>query len=103
MGHTRITLTEATDVPWMVLSAGVDHETFCRQVELACRGGASGFLAGRSIWKDALGLSRTARIENLTDVAVQRLRELSDIAQTHARPWIDWYQADVTEEWYVNY
>jgi tagatose 1,6-diphosphate aldolase len=96
-------LTEAAGVPWMVLSAGVDHETFCRQVELACRGGASGFLAGRSMWKDALGLTGTTRVENLTGVAVQRLRELSNIAQTYARPWIDWYQADVSEKWYTRY
>ncbi len=96
-------LSEAAGVPWMVLSAGVDHATFCRQVEIACRGGASGFLAGRSMWKDAIGLTGTARVENLTGVAVQRLRELSDIAQTYARPWIDWYQANVSEGWYVRY
>lgn len=96
-------LTEAAGVPWMVLSAGVDHKTFCRQVEIACRGGASGFLAGRSIWKDALGLTGTARLENLTGIGVQRLQELSAIAQTHARSWVDWYQADVTEGWDIRY
>jgi tagatose 1,6-diphosphate aldolase len=87
----------------MVLSAGVDHATFCRQVEIACRGGASGFLAGRSMWKDVLSLTGSDRVENLTGVALQRLRELSDIAQTYARPWIDWYQADVAEGWYARY
>jgi tagatose-1,6-bisphosphate aldolase len=96
-------LTEAACIPWMVLSAGVDHATFCRQVEIACRGGASGFLAGRSMWKDALGLTRTARVENLTEVAVKRLHELSHIAQTYARPWTEWYQADVPEGWYTRY
>ena len=96
-------LGEAAGVPWMVLSAGVDHEVFCRQVEIACRAGASGFLAGRSMWKDALGLTGPARVENLTGVAVQRLHELSDIAQTYARPWIDWYQGDVSEGWYAGY
>jgi tagatose-1,6-bisphosphate aldolase len=96
-------LTRAADVPWMVLSAGVDHATFCRQVEIACRSGASGFLAGRSIWKDALGLTGAARVENLTGVALQRLRELSEIAQNYARPWVDWYQSDVAEGWYAGY
>jgi tagatose 1,6-diphosphate aldolase len=96
-------LTEAASIPWVVLSAGVDHATFCRQVEIACRAGASGFLAGRSMWKDALGLTGTARVENLAGVAVQRLRELSNIAQTYARPWVDWYQADVSEGWYAGY
>jgi tagatose-1,6-bisphosphate aldolase len=96
-------LTEAAGVPWMVLSAGVDHDTFCRQVEIACRGGASGFLAGRSMWKDALGLTGMARVENLTGVAAQRLQELVRIAQTNARPWSDWYQADVAEGWSTRY
>jgi tagatose 1,6-diphosphate aldolase len=96
-------LTEAAGVPWMVLSAGVDHETFCRQVEIACRGGASGFLAGRSMWKDALRLTGPARVENLTGLAAQRLQELAYIAQTYARPWTDWYQADVPEGWSTRY
>ncbi|MCP4165127.1 MAG: tagatose 1,6-diphosphate aldolase [Chloroflexi bacterium] len=96
-------LTEAAGVPWMVLSAGVDHGTFCRQVEISCKGGASGFLAGRSMWKDAIGLSGQARTENLTGVATQRLRELTDIAGSYARPWTEWYRASVSEDWYTNY
>lgn len=96
-------LTQAAGIPWMVLSAGVDHETFCQQVEIACRGGASGFLAGRSMWKDAIGLTGPARIKNLTEVAVQRLHELSDIAQTYGRPWSDWYRAEVSEGWSTRY
>jgi hypothetical protein len=55
------------------------------------------------MWKDALSLTGTARVQNLTEVAVQRLLELSHIAQTYARPWIDWYQAEVSEAWYTRY
>lgn len=96
-------LTEAAGVPWMVLSAAVDHETFRRQVEIACRGGAAGFLAGRSMWKDAIRLAGSARTENLQGIAAERLHELSDIARRYARPWTDWYQAQAGEDWYARY
>ncbi len=40
-------LDDASQVPWVILSAGVDYDVFLRQVELACKAGASGFLGGR--------------------------------------------------------
>ncbi|MCS7225112.1 MAG: tagatose 1,6-diphosphate aldolase [Armatimonadetes bacterium] len=49
-------LNEAAATPWVILSAGVDIAEFLVQVELACRAGASGFLCGRAIWKDAINL-----------------------------------------------
>ena len=49
-------LDEAALAPWVILSAGVDIEEFLVQVDLAVEAGASGFLCGRAIWKDAIGL-----------------------------------------------
>ncbi len=40
---------------WILLTAGVDFYQFVEQLEIACKNGCSGFLAGRSIWKDAVG------------------------------------------------
>jgi tagatose 1,6-diphosphate aldolase len=37
------------DVPWAVLSAGIDHATFLGQVEILMANGASGVIAGRSL------------------------------------------------------
>jgi len=96
-------VTEAAGVPWMVLSAAVDHDTFCRQVRLACRGGASGFLAGRSIWKEAGALRGEERAQFLAGEATRRLTELSQIAHAHARPWGEWYAADVDDQWWQRY
>ncbi|MEM9776646.1 MAG: hypothetical protein AAF902_18855 [Chloroflexota bacterium] len=45
-------LTEAIDIPWVLLSAGVHFSQFVPQVKIACRAGASGFVAGRAIWKE---------------------------------------------------
>lgn len=49
-------LNETAGTPWVILSAGVDIEEFLVQVDLATEAGASGFLCGRAIWKDAINL-----------------------------------------------
>jgi len=75
--------TLAGDVPWAVLSAGVDHATFLGQVEDAMRNGASGVIAGRSLWKDCISLDRTVTRERLEAVAVPRLREIQAVIAAH--------------------
>lgn len=67
------------DVPWAVLSAGVDHATFLGQVETAMANGASGVIAGRALWKDCISLDRAVTRRRLTEVAVPRLREIQAI------------------------
>lgn len=76
----------ARGVPWAVLSAGVDHATFLGQVETAVTNGASGAMAGRSLWKDSLAMTSGEREQLLTNQALPRLRELSgtiDQAASH--------------------
>lgn len=71
-------VTEAAQgVPWAVLSAGVDHETFIGQVATAVANGAAGAMAGRSLWKDSLSFDAARREELLTTRALPRLRELA--------------------------
>ena len=73
-------VTAAADgVPWAVLSAGVDHETFLGQVATAMANGASGAMAGRSLWKDSLSVSHDLRKDYLTKRALPRLHELADV------------------------
>jgi len=70
-------VTEALgDIPWAVLSAGVDHETFIENLRISLEGGASGAIAGRSLWKDCLRADREATAQALRGQAVPRLREL---------------------------
>ncbi|HEY8491963.1 MAG TPA: tagatose 1,6-diphosphate aldolase [Dehalococcoidia bacterium] len=81
-------VSAASPVPWVVLSAGVAYEDFRRQVELACRGGASGFLGGRAIWQEAFQQGgREAARRFLRTTAAARLEELAEIAARHGRPW----------------
>lgn len=72
-------VTDAIDVPWAVLSAGVDHEAFCEQLRAAMDGGADGFIAGRSLWKEAVGLPAAERRRFLGGVARHRMEELLTI------------------------
>jgi tagatose 1,6-diphosphate aldolase len=69
----------AAGAPWAVLSAGVDHATFIQQVATAVANGASGAMAGRSLWKDSLAVSATTREELLTTRALPRLKELQSV------------------------
>jgi Tagatose-1,6-bisphosphate aldolase len=75
----------AGDVPWAVLSAGVDHATFIGQVETAMANGASGVIAGRALWKDCISLDRAVTEKRLSTVAVPRLREIQAVLARHAR------------------
>ena len=76
----------AGDVPWAVLSAGVDHQTFLGQVETAMRNGASGVIAGRALWKDCISLDRKVEQDRLSTIATPRLKEIQKILEAFAAP-----------------
>ena len=77
MTRRSASITEALPCPWVVLSQGVQIDDFPRGVEAACRGGASGFLAGRAIWADLVGPGDYR--SRLAAVAVDRLKRLREI------------------------
>jgi len=101
-------LTRATKVPWVVLSAGADFDVFRGLVDHACRGGASGFLAGRAIWKDAFReKDPKSQMAYVRSQGVKNFRVLADLAHKHATPWWDFYGGkdklqDHFEGWYVK-
>ena len=81
-------LDAATPVPWVLLSAGVGFEDFMTQVRIASQAGASGFLAGRALWQEAVGLStRVKRADFFRTVVADRLGQLVAVAREHGRPW----------------
>jgi tagatose 1,6-diphosphate aldolase len=97
-------LTEASQIPWVLLSAGVNFETYARQTEVACQSGAAGILAGRAIWKEAVEYKAQDRSNFLHDVALSRMQELEDICKTEARPWTEWYEgSSIDENWFEDY
>jgi tagatose 1,6-diphosphate aldolase/sulfofructosephosphate aldolase len=81
-------LAEVLDRPWAVLSAGVPFDDFTTVLRIAFdEGGASGFIAGRSVWREALPLAGNERQRFLTDVARPRLERLVAVATDGARPY----------------
>lgn len=81
-------LAAILDRPWAVLSAGVPFAEFSQVMRIAFdEGGASGFIAGRSVWREAVGLDGADREEFLSTVARPRLEELTGVAAAYARPW----------------
>ena len=75
----------AAACPWVVLSQGVDPEDFPRAVEASCRGGASGFLAGRALWTATLAADDPSAL--LREISVPRLVALGEIVDRHGTPW----------------
>jgi tagatose 1,6-diphosphate aldolase len=97
-------ISSASPAPWVLLSAGVDFETFAEQTRIACEAGASGFLAGRAIWKEAVTMDAAGRERFLKETAVPRIQRLADIAAKTARPWTDFYHLGVGgADWYKSY
>jgi sulfofructosephosphate aldolase len=78
-------LGEAVTGPWVVLSQGVDPDDFPGAVAAACRGGASGFLAGRALWSDVVGAADPPRA--LAEISVPRLERLVELVDREAVPW----------------
>jgi sulfofructosephosphate aldolase len=72
-------LTDAIAAPWVVLSSGVPPELFPRAVALACRSGASGFLAGRAVWRSVIGSADPEQALRMVSVPIlQRLADIVD-------------------------
>ena len=81
-------IAEVLSTPWAVLSAGVAFERFHEALRIACdHGGASGFIAGRAIWKEAVGMDRQARRTFLKETGRRRLDACVEAMQGRARPY----------------
>ena len=97
-------VSSASIVPWILLSAAVDYETYLRQVTVACQAGASGIAVGRAVWKEAVNLDGEERIEFLRTTARQRISRLSSSCNALAKPWTAFYSApQLDSQWYVDY
>ena len=70
-------LNEHINMPWVILSSGVDEKLFPRAVSVAMSAGASGFLAGRAVWSSVIGLPDSEMM--LRDVSAPKLQRLGEI------------------------
>ena len=72
---------ELSPSPWALLSEGRDFLEFRELLSIACRAGASGFLAGRAVWQGAV-----AEEHSITTYA-ERLAELRSVAVSQGQSW----------------
>ena len=97
-------LDDASPVPWALLSGGDPYELFRDQVRIACQHGASGFMAGRALWAEAVIAGEGERDRIVEETVRPRLRELSGIAREHGRDWAERYAFPAVDEtWYRGY
>jgi len=103
-------LNQASRLPWVLLSAGVDFDSFKKQVGIACKAGASGFLAGRALWQEGAQISsRKERMSFFQNTAAPRLKNLAEIADSYGRPRYSRLGAEndrftpLAEGWYRSY
>jgi tagatose 1,6-diphosphate aldolase len=87
----------ASRLPFIYLSAGVTHETFCETLELAAEAGTpfSGVLCGRATWQDGILAygregAKAFRLW-LEGQGLQNIQELNRVISSSAKPWWDSY------------
>jgi tagatose 1,6-diphosphate aldolase len=97
-------VSAASVIPWILLSAAVDFETYLRQVTVACNAGASGIAVGRAVWKEAVAMTPEVRTVFLQTTARERLSRLMALCQALAKPWMEFYPAPrPNDHWYAEY
>lgn len=81
---------EASQLPWVILSGGVDIEEFLENVKLATQAGASGFLCGRAIWKNCVNYYPDVEAVEawLATSGVNNFKMVNE-AFKFAKPWFD--------------
>ena len=94
-------MTEASDAPWVLLSGGVDYDTFLKQVRVACEAGASGVMAGRAVWKEAVTLETAVRNDFLGGIGYERMQRLKLLCAALGRPFTEVYDSpELNYGWY---
>jgi tagatose-1,6-bisphosphate aldolase len=67
-------------IPWILLTKGEPFDKFKEHLGVAIQNGASGFLAGRSVWQEFYEYPEDKQQEFFNTVAQTRFKELVEIA-----------------------
>ncbi|MEK7398470.1 MAG: tagatose 1,6-diphosphate aldolase [Candidatus Poribacteria bacterium] len=108
---------QASQLPWVILSAGVEIDEFIENVKLASSAGASGFLCGRAIWQDSVQYypDMKAMEDFLTNECIENFQRVNNIvhqAIEGAKPWYTHRRfggksnialKDAGEDWYAKF
>jgi tagatose 1,6-diphosphate aldolase len=101
-------LDARTTAPWVVLSAGVGYEDFATQIQIASAAGSSGYVAGRSIWRDALLTHDPAKQGEAITAIKARFDRLNALTRQGGRPVqkaqpLDTLFGSLPEDWYHHW
>lgn len=96
-------LDTACKVPWALLSAGVDFDTFLRQTRIAAEAGSSGVIVGRALWAESVRLQGEERETFLATTARARFEQLNE-ACAAGPSWTERVSPpDTSFNWYEPY
>jgi tagatose 1,6-diphosphate aldolase len=107
-----LALSEASERPWVLLSAGVDYPQYFKQVEMAVEAGASGILGGRAFWKEYfLQEGEDARSHFAATEGLKRVADVDTVVRERGTPWFAKYgftleelaTVRACEGWHVRY
>lgn len=101
-------LDDAVDRPWVLLSEGVGFDEFAVQLAVVSAAGASGYIAGRAIWGDAVGSKPPAVRHARLRRAASRQQALTEIVRRHGRPYLPRVAvheavAALPQDWHVHF
>jgi tagatose 1,6-diphosphate aldolase len=105
-------LSEASERPWVLLSAGVDYPDYFKQVQMAMESGCSGVLGGRAFWKEYfLQDGEEARTQFAATTGFKRVADVDVVVRQNGTPWFAKYgltKDDLTtirasEGWHARY
>lgn len=83
--ETCVAISQLLNVPWVLLSAGMEYDKFKSSLQIACESGASGMAVGRAVWQEFGQCQGAAREHYFTNVALPRMRELVAIVNQYGK------------------
>ncbi len=105
-------LSEASERPWVLLSAGVEYADYLKQVKMAMETGCSGVLGGRAFWKEYfLQDGEAARTKFAATEGLKRVAEVDAVVRERGTPWFARYGLNKdemtnirpSEGWHIRY
>jgi len=99
-------LSKATNnIPWVMLSSGMSKKSFLNCLKLAYKNGASGYLAGRTIWLDAFkDYPNYSKItKNLNNEASNYINKLNTLTKNNAHSLENYLKNKLIQKKSINF
>jgi len=99
-------LSAATkNIPWVMLSSGMNKNSFFNCLKLAYKNGASGYLAGRTIWLEAFKDYPNYRNikNNLNKESVNYVKKLNALTKKNAQSLEDYLTNKLIQKKSINF